>query len=343
MATLEVCSGTSSRNTNNDNDAVGSGDVPYSLAVRDLLNRLRSTGYKTIAFTHTVYGRPRFPEDAADTVFPPTLWETKKGGKETSIRILRRLHGVIESLADLGHYSSSPATMDSNNNDDQSQYWNQYDLVSIAPRSEAIFHEVCMATPPVADIITLDYAATTRGLPFRFKAGDIQAATDRGMVFEFPYASAILNRKHRRHWMQASRDLQTVTLACNPRILFSSGTRIAGEQQHQQSPQDMGALALRLPEDLINLAKTVLRWDARTSLNVCGEAAHLAINHGRRRRCKGTTVMDAFITEKITTEEQNSHSIDQSKAIASQPTDNRNRDTGDEETPNEVEDGFIHF
>jgi len=242
-----------------------------SIHVQEIRRRLVETGYTHAALTHTVFGAPKKEQDQANTVLPDSLWmgnngsgsgsgsgsgvssssrsQTKRKEKkisstsnepntkpvtsQSSIRVLRRLHAVLENLADVAQYHkrrpdatatettnkitnmySSAKNINNNNNNSNpsAQILNDYDLVSIAPRNDAVFQSVCK-TAHAADIIVLDY--TVRGLPFKIRPSDVRAALARHAVFEIPYAPAILNRTLRKGLVQTwYRSLSLFFLLC---------------------------------------------------------------------------------------------------------------------------------
>jgi RNase P/RNase MRP subunit p30 len=294
--------------------------VKCQLLVREIRDRLASTGFTHMALTHTIYGRPRPAEDRAEAALPNSLWmaeETpssknpstaneKKGnasgvssGKKrklddassgtsdrsdnnnnnnnnndipASIRVLRRLHVVIENESDTSVFLS---------NGPQSGLLNEYDLVSISPTNDATFQFAC-ASATMADVITLDYH-TGRGmrLPYRIRTADVQAAMKRGATFEFPLSPALLHLKQRKALVTACREFQNGSLGLKPRVIISSGDRAL-------DGSDVGAMALRMPGDLSNLCKVVMQFDASTSAKAVGAAALDAIRRGEQRRHGGT-------------------------------------------------------
>merc|ERR1740139_1003550 len=122
---------------------------------QSLLDRLSDTNYKTVALTHTVYGKVDPERDAVDQVFPMLLQseDTKKAPdeerqrevKETSpntvssintengkITILKRINIVIEEISNVSFYTATSSSS-------LPEPLSQYDIVSIAPRTDAIF------------------------------------------------------------------------------------------------------------------------------------------------------------------------------------------------------------
>ena len=122
--------------------------IKVQLQVKEIIDRLASTGFTQMALVHTIYGRPKPTEDRAEVALPSSLWAST----HNKIRILRRLHVVLENQSDVGIYVI---------NGPSESLLNEYDLISLSPRNESTFQAAC-ASASAADIITLDY--TTRGV-----------------------------------------------------------------------------------------------------------------------------------------------------------------------------------
>ena len=254
------------------------------LLVRALLERLESSGCTLVALAHTVYGAPPPPSSSDkrrngttndDDAFPDDV-KTLFRGKGT-MRVVRRLHAVVESLSDVGLYSRPSSTASSlvassssspvlpPHNTAPRPVLRSYDVVSLAPRTEAAFR-ACCASATAASIITLDYHSPGGGsshrLPYRIRSEDVEAAVQRGATFEVLYAPAILNSGAiRRSFVQTFRAVHDAGRASKPRILLSSGYRHkyngGGSSGGEASDSDVGTLALRRPGDLINLLECV--------------------------------------------------------------------------------------
>jgi ribonuclease P/MRP protein subunit RPP1 len=279
-----------------------SSQLETQLLIKEIMDRLASTGFTHIALTHTIYGRPRTAEDRADTALPESLWQSlsemtantgklaaeeppikkrkSSNNKNPPIRVLRRLHAVIENLSDVGIYLT---------NGPHASLLQEYDLISISPRTEAAFQSAC-ASATSADIITLDYTAGRGGLrlPFKIRPGDVKAVVERGAAFEIPFAPALLHGKQRKALVQTCRELQMTSLGFKPRILFSSGDRTMDES-------DVGAMALRTPGDLINLLQAVFQFDAKTSYAALGSSGIKVLKRARERRWGKSDVADVYV------------------------------------------------
>ena len=268
--------------------AGGVSSLESKLLVKEIRDRLVSTGYTHMALTHTIYGRPK-PEDRAAVAIPSSLWTTssveqtsnnksKKKRKlhelpesdsrdNMAIRILRRLHVVLENQSDMGFYLS---------NGPQEDLLNEYDIVSICPTNDITFQSTC-SSATMADIITLDYTSRGLRLPYRIRSTDIKAAMARGAAFEIPIAPALIHLKQRKAIVHACQELKNSSLGLKPRIIVSSGDRTL-------EGNDLGALALRMPGDISNLCKTVMHFDHSTACYAVGVAALQAIQRGKERR-----------------------------------------------------------
>lgn len=282
----------------------GVSSVECKLFVKEIKDRLSSTGFTYMALTHTIYGRPK-PEDRAAVAIPSFLWtssveETSSNNKskkkrkfnessksdsrdKNTIRVLRRLHVVLENQSDMGLYLS---------NGPQEDLLHEYDIVSICPTNDITFQSAC-SSATMADIITLDYSTRGLRLPYRIRSTDVKAALERGATFEIPFAPALLHLKQRKALVHACQELKNNSLGLKPRIIMSSGNRTL-------DGMDVGALALRMPGDISNLCKTVMHFDDTTAFSAVGVAALKALQRGRERRCgqKGTFCTVSLIKKK---------------------------------------------
>jgi RNase P/RNase MRP subunit p30 len=271
--------------------AASEAKIQAQLLLKQVLDRLFLVSYTTAAVSHVVYGRPRMKEDniesllqlPSSTSLKSTSTDTKRESAERAakrskpeaippIRIVKRLHAVVENLSDVGVYTRTTGT----ENNDTLNLLQEYDLVSLAPRNDATFQAACCASE--ADIVTLDYTAGRGGvqLPFRIRPSDVKAVVQRGAAFELHYAPALLHINQRKALVQTARSLQMASVGVRPkpRILFSSGDR------NVMGDSDMGAMALRSPGDLINLLQTVLCLDATMAHDALGESGTSILERG---------------------------------------------------------------
>lgn len=343
-------------------------EAPAKLIVNELLDRLDRSGYTHVALTHTIYGSPS-SQDSAEV-----LEEYVKRETATNIKVLKRLHAVVENLSDVGLYMikaageirDPTATKSALTKEQQVQdLFNNYDLVSISPRTEAAFQAACVSAT-AAEIISLDYTTAGGGrssgtggsfLPFRMRAADIKAAVQRGAVFELPYAPALLYRKQRKALIQTCRELQVAGLGLKVKVIFSSGDRRyqtdASESKtspSSSSSSDAGPLALRMPGDLENLLRTVLHFDSRTSKAALTLHAEYALERGRQRMFGTSRVAKVMIinrpsdlSEPQLKKARKEHDARNEKPTIAKVSKKSNDDEKEESRLDEaaVDDGFI--
>lgn len=329
--------------------AGGVSSIECKLLVKEIRDRLASTGFTYMALTHTIYGRPK-PEDRAAVAIPSSLWTSSteetgsssskstkkrklneqvesKSPDKRSIRVLRRLHIVVENQSDMGIYLS---------NGPQEDLLNEYDIVSICPTNELTFQAAC-ATATMADIITLDYATRGLRLPYRIRPTDVKAAIERGATFEIPIAPALLHLKQRKALVHACQELKNSSLGLKPLLVMSSGDRTL-------DGNDVGALALRMPGDISNLCKTVMHFDDSIAFNAVGAAALSAVQRGKDRRSgkKGATCTVSLIRKKdLESSPQSSSDDKREKKLLTVDKQPEATPEGDDE--DDGDDGFIAF
>jgi RNase P/RNase MRP subunit p30 len=338
-----------SSTTNNDGSSVSSRSnrnsstsismVQQQLQIQDLIERFQSTGYTDIALTHVIYGRPststttnnKLATDAVDNAIPRYLYSNIPTRTTTStttrppIRILRRLHAIVETVSDVALYHNSGNNNHNNNNNNinynnqetttqqqlQQQFLQGYDLISLGPTNDATFQAACRHAMAV-DIVTVDYTQRVLGwkLPYQIQSQDLQALIDRGASLEICLAPALLNVQHRKSLIHACRE---IFLACQsltttkyqqqhhqhqviPPIIVSSGNRtLLLDQQQQHQNDDVGALALRLPGDLQTLAKTLLGFPPALVGGCMSTLPAQIIQHGYERKHWGVSSSSSSI------------------------------------------------
>jgi RNase P/RNase MRP subunit p30 len=249
-----------------------------------LLFRLKSTMYTHIGLTHIVVGQPRDPEDRASVAIPDT--SSSRLAVNSGVVVLRRLHIVVESLSEMAIFSPQSVA--------QEKLLEEYDLISISPRSEVVFQAACACDG--IDIVTLDGTmSASNTLPYAIRSTDIRSIRSRNGVLEVPYAVPILNRSARKGLVQTCRSVITASLgggndtsSTSPKIpvLFSSGIRTANGSNASTRQTDVGSIALRTPDDLVNVLQSVLLFDSKTALLSVTKSGQVALNHGRKRRQK---------------------------------------------------------
>ena len=251
-----------------------------NILVKQLSQRLQEAGYQQVAFTHTVYGKPKDPIDRVDHALSEDCLRLSSRNDHqsssnnhrqstTGLKVFRRLHAVLENLSDVASYTNQSAT------EEARSILEEYDLVSIAPRNEAVFRAV-MESALACDMITLDYTVQRSGLPFRVRTADMRAIIERQIALEIPYAAALLQPSWRKSWIQVAVQVQQASRGQTPTILWSS----SGDRKTEHV-NDTTTLALRRPRDVQNLATTVLGFDRRRPTT---RAAHLVLARAQRRR-----------------------------------------------------------
>jgi RNase P subunit p30 len=297
-----------------------------------LLDRFRATNVTTIALTHTVYGTPNLSRDAVEQVFPSDwiqeLTERRRrtngtsGGSQTPLRILTRLHAVVESASDLRHFQQQPQQStgaETRGEGGMVALLRGYDVVSVAPRNDAAFQAACEVARESAlfEIVTLEYytAGAAIGnravLPFRVRAGQVRCAIRNGRLLEVPYAPALLNHReapsYRRAFVQTLHELRSASLGHKLRVVLSSGPRqtarlnssVSDGRGKDDGLDDAGPLALRMPGDMVNLLTTVLRWGHADAAPCVAANPHYAVETAARIRKFGPNMADVVRSVRV--------------------------------------------
>ncbi len=338
--------------------ATSGGKGETQIILRQIIERLASTGYTHIAIVHTVYGRPHDERDRASITLPLSLWSPEANatvGKQTTataaipticespsskIHIFRRLHAVIENVSDVAYFSAT-------NVGPSDSLLREYDMISLCPRNDAAFQAIC-STPTLAQIITLDYTAGRGGvqLPYKLRSPDVLAAIQGSMVWEIPYAPAILDVDKRKALIKTCRDLQMAHLNVpkrNFRILFNSGDRI----QNNRLDNDVGAMALRTPDDLINVLQTVCRFDAKTSRGAMSESGVFVLNQTqikiRGKESGKTKVARVYYEDDVATPSPVKEAAEKYESQEVRPIRHEKTEQGDIDGDDLEEDGYINL
>jgi RNase P/RNase MRP subunit p30 len=316
---------------------------PSKSMVHPMFHRLQEAQFEYIAWTHIVHGRPRDPDDRSKFTLPDRSYFESIRQVTNHVTCLRRIHVIVDNLSDMVIFTSPSASMQ--------ELLDEYDLVSIAPRTEAVFQSAC--TCDAIDIVTLDGSTSTSNtLPYSLRSVDIRSIRDRNAILEIPYAVPVLNRAARKGWIQTCRSVITASLggrsdtSKSVPILFSSGSRSCngGYSNGKSTQTDLGPLAIRTPGDLVNLLHAVLGLDPQSALNSVTKCGQVALNHARKRRLHGrknfsTTYVARIIREKDS--EFNCANQTSPKPITYQLTkSNKKRPL---ENDNDDDDGFIAF
>lgn len=259
------------------------------ILVQELSQRLREAGYRLAAFAHTVYGKPKHPIDRVGAALSNESLLLQQNGNSAcapELKVLKRLHAVVENLSDAGCFIKQSA------NAEEAQLLEEYDIVSIAPRNEAVFRSV-IASATSCDIITLDYYTVQKsGLPFRVRPADIRTIVERGLVLEIPYAPAVLQSSWRRSWIQTCAEIQQAGRGQKLAVLLSS----SGERK-AENVKDATAMAIRMPKDLQNLTSTILGF----SSTPLGVVANYVVSCAKKRRY-GSNLIESIDSGKAVNE-----------------------------------------
>jgi RNase P/RNase MRP subunit p30 len=309
--------------------AQGSSEIKIQLQIKEIIDRLSSTGYSHMALVHTIYGRPRTTEDCAEVAIPASLWTSSSSpgnNDEPTIKVLRRLHVILENLSDVDLYALQGP---------HEALINEYDIVSVSPRNETVFQAAC-ASATVADIISLDYTIRGLRLPYRIRPIDSRRLIERRVAIEIPIAPALIHPKQRKALVQTSRELQKSCLGLKPNILVSSGDRTFEDS-------DVGKMAFRMPGDISNLIQTVLQFDAVASKNAVGAAGFAVLKRAQDRRWGESEVSQVFFHEKgeelLSSSSRTKEHGDKSETKRRKQNTNDEKDSGSE--VDAIEEGFI--
>ena len=257
-----------------------------------LVQRLNKTGYSIIAFSHTIHGKVSEDDDAFVTI-PSSVTDQIDGARrmklesgklrQTStpnIQILRRLNVIVKDKSDLSPFLQGSST----SSDKIQKVLNSYDIIALCPQDDITFSTACASTHLMcSDIITLDYTAGAGGiqLPYKIRTSDIAAATKRGITFELPYGTALIDSSKRKALVQTAKIFSNACLGVRnphpPRIIISSGKR-------QFEGRDHGAMTLRSASDMKNFAKIVLGFPDSVVSKILSEHAVEAITRGNNRK-----------------------------------------------------------
>lgn len=258
-------------------------------------------GYTHIALTHTVYGRPQHPIDAATVALPASLWQASQQQHQQpnrgNVQVLRRLHIVVESLSDTGLYTnpqpSSPLQ----------KLLQDYDLVSLQPRNEVCFQAVCRSSGvnPAFDIVTVDN--DTSNVPM--KSADLQALwqNKNSVALELCYAPAILaiTPHARRRWIQTCRAVYqaastSTSSSTMTRLLLSSGPGLGTTSTTTTTTTTTLASSLpslpilRSPADMVNILTTVCGWHERVARAANTTVGTMVWERAQQRRSKSVSI-----------------------------------------------------
>ncbi|XP_056433015.1 ribonuclease P protein subunit p30 [Gadus chalcogrammus] len=172
-------------------------------------------------------------------------------GRSRPIKILNRLTILV---TDSNHYRTNAAE------------YKAYDILAVHPTTEKLFHAACMTFD--VDIICI---TITERLPFFFKRAPINAARERGVMFEVCYAAAIRDSTMRRYTL--TNGLALVERNNGKNVIISSGTD--------------KALELRGPYDIANLAQLFGMSEAEAKDGVSSNCRSVLLHAETRKTASG--------------------------------------------------------
>ncbi|KAI2513500.1 ribonuclease P [Fragilaria crotonensis] len=288
------------------------------LKFQQITDRLDFLGYSSIALVHQVYGKPKDVD--TDKIFDPyelILSGNKK--RKRTLQVYRRLHALLENLSDVAFFTSH-----------DHKAFDSYDLISVAPCSDAILDSVCSSA--LVNIITLDY--TRGGLPFKLRSSHVQAAVDRNIAMEVLYGPSIHHLTHRKAMIQTIRAVESASRGKKLQLIVSSG----GETN-----------TLRMPGDIANVLMTLACLDPVQARAAQTKAPSVVLDEARRRRTgQGTTttiLSVALASQKEDDDEegsfQSSESIGTDRTVDNVDRNNEKEGSEHGEGWGDDEDGFI--
>ena len=295
----------------------------------------------------------------------------------TKISILRRLNIVMEEVSDLQYFTSSfTDDNDEKDGDDFSRnkakrnVFQSYDLVAISPQNDTVFAAACTSPHSIYGrdiILSLDYTCGRGGvqLPYKLKRSLIQSAVQNGIIFEFPYAPAIVDVSKRKALIQTIMTFHSTSIGLRPQLMLCSGSR----HSSSSGGRDASTMALRTPGDLINLLHNILGFSsiehAKKTLDStpalilqntkdfkCGKKQHL--QQSKRKSNSNDIVVSVQLQESVThfndkkkettiqtNDTSKNYDHDAKNDLNSSGYDNFSMDENDEDS--ETGEGFIRL
>jgi hypothetical protein len=220
-----------------------------------LLDRCEQLGYKSAAFSHTVFGKVQSERDSVDAAFSSNAFSGEESkASSSSCQVYRRINVVIEDLADIRVFTTGGTTTTTETISLQLSVKEKaskggcailqgYDLVAVLPKNEASFRSCCQSARG-ADIIMLDYMSGrgSRPFPYALRGADLQAASELGIAFEICYSPMLVDNINstvkRKTFIQAIRHFLQASHSCvqpKPMLLISSGSRNNPENSSEYS------------------------------------------------------------------------------------------------------------
>ena len=233
------------------------------LKLQHTLKRLETLGYHGVALTNTVFGAPKASDEDTAVAFPEI-----PSSKSSSLKILKRLHCVVENASDIGHFTTT-----------DNRFAKNYDLVSLSPRNDAAFQAAC-ATAKHVDIITLDYY-NNNNHNIRIRPQDIKNAIRLGLTFEILYGPSVVlsnqnsNNNARKLLIQTARVFQTASIGC--------GSSTSKQKMLVLSSGATDFMTLRSSDDMKNVMEVVLGFPTDTSSGAMSVSCQGVLERARNR------------------------------------------------------------
>ncbi|XP_065176884.1 ribonuclease P protein subunit p30-like [Sycon ciliatum] len=217
----------------------------------DVLKKLASVGYKTVAVNHVVeLGKGCKAIESREGLFS-TDESYHVPGHRFPLRVINRLTLSLTEYS-LLHLLSNEVVQ-------------QYDVLAMAPTSDKQFQKIC--TEVEVDIIQLDFS---NRLPFVLRLPPVRAAIDRGVHFEIIYSAALNDSLARCNVIANAKQLVRVTRGKN--VIVSSGA--------------LSAMQVRAPYDVVNLG-LLFDWSSDQSKAAVSKHGRSVLCHADARRGQG--------------------------------------------------------
>ncbi|XP_077594675.1 ribonuclease P protein subunit p30 [Stigmatopora nigra] len=224
-------------------------------SMQKLIDTAAHLGYSTVAVNYT------FEATATKKTAIPSPKPIKElidhlpivQGRSRPIRVLNRLTLL---MSDSSYFFPNQKA------------YEPYDLLAVQADTEKLFHAACTLLD--VDVITLPF---TERLPFFFKKAPVNAAAERGVVFEVTYAPAVWHATARRSTVVNALNLAQ---ACNGKNMMVSSAA--------SKP-----LELRGPYDVINLC-SLMGLSHDQARNALSRTCRSLLLHAETRKSAGGAV-----------------------------------------------------
>lgn len=251
------------------------------IPLTNILQTLIDLGYRTVAINQIVEeaalepqekkGKKRKGEkDVQSPVPPPMNLNDIPEEIKRSIKILHRVT-VYFSTSDMAHKMVS------------SENFNKYDIVAVIPTSKAALQHLCSSLD--VDIISLDPSVK---MPVRWTRKLYYVAIEKGMWFELPYASAVLDSTARRNLIEAGHLYHAFGKSKN--IIVSSGA---------ENP-----MQIRGPYDVINLCLLLGLSEEQAKSAITNAGQSVVLRAESRRSGKAIVFIERLTSNLCGGEEQ---------------------------------------